>query len=208
MLGLHNHTEMSPLCQSNKKKSILVEDSWASGPLVFHKVGRDAFHNLVLHFVQFLLAPNPSPFSPRVVLFISVNKSIAVAFRKNWVSHILITPVCWNKANQAVYYRQAFTASILRLLHQVYEKMLNYINKMCTYQGWYHWNGGEEEYGVFGVCGKLIVSKEWYGERKALPHGIILTKWSCTSPSILLCDMYMGVAHSRGEWVVKLCSLS
>ena len=46
---------MSPLCWSNEKKSILMEHSWASSPLVFHEVGKDAFCNLALHFVWFLL---------------------------------------------------------------------------------------------------------------------------------------------------------
>ena len=36
------------------------------------------------------------------------------------------------KHNYPIYNRQAFPASILRLLHQVYEKMLKYINK-CLY---------------------------------------------------------------------------
>ena len=40
---------------SNEKNLILVEDSWASCPLVFHEVGRDAFCNLAPHFVWFLL---------------------------------------------------------------------------------------------------------------------------------------------------------
>ena len=54
-LGLHNHSDMSPLCQSNKKKSVLVQGTWASCLLVFHEVGRDSFHNLALHCVWFLL---------------------------------------------------------------------------------------------------------------------------------------------------------
>ena len=33
------------------------------------------------------------------------------------------------KQNNPIYERQAFSASILRLLHQVYEKILNYMNK-------------------------------------------------------------------------------
>ena len=55
--------EMSPLCQRNQKRSISVEDSNPSGPLVFHEVGREALHNLALHFLQLLLPPifNLSP---------------------------------------------------------------------------------------------------------------------------------------------------
>ena len=33
------------------------------------------------------------------------------------------------KQNYQIYYRQAFTASILRLLHQVYEKISDYMKK-------------------------------------------------------------------------------
>ena len=39
------------------KNLILVEDLWVSSPLVFHEVGRDTFHDLVLDFIQFLLQP-------------------------------------------------------------------------------------------------------------------------------------------------------
>ena len=42
-----------------------MEDLWASGLLVFHKVGREILCNLALHFIQFLLPPilhlSPSP---------------------------------------------------------------------------------------------------------------------------------------------------
>ena len=37
---------------------------------------------------------------------------------------------------------------------------------MCTYQRWHQSNGGA---GKFGVCGEYIVSREWYGEKKATP---------------------------------------
>ena len=39
----------------------------------------------------------------------------------NITNHVLITPERGNKVNKAIYSRQAFTASILRPLHQVYE---------------------------------------------------------------------------------------
>ena len=48
---------------------------------------------------------------------------------------VLITPVHWNKANQAIYYRQAFAASILRPLHQVYEKMFIELMERPQYGG-------------------------------------------------------------------------
>ena len=50
----HDHTERSPLCRSDEEKSVLVEDSQASGPLVFHEVGRDALSNLPFQFIWFL----------------------------------------------------------------------------------------------------------------------------------------------------------
>ena len=56
LLSLHKFTEMSPLCQSDEKKSFLVEDPWMSCSLVLHEVGRDPFNNLALHFVWFLLS--------------------------------------------------------------------------------------------------------------------------------------------------------
>ena len=48
---------------------------------------------------------------------------------KQTTVHVLMTPVCGNKMNIAIYNRQAFAASLLKLLHQVYEKILNCINQ-------------------------------------------------------------------------------
>ena len=46
-----------PSVRVMRKKSILVEDSWTSCQLVFHQVWRDAFCNLALQFIWFLLPP-------------------------------------------------------------------------------------------------------------------------------------------------------
>ena len=54
LLSLHNCTEGGPLCGSDEKKSVSVEDLWESCLPVFHEVGRDAFSNLMLNFIQFL----------------------------------------------------------------------------------------------------------------------------------------------------------
>ena len=55
--------------------------------------------------------------------------------------------------NIAIYNRQDFAASILRPHHQVYEKMLNYINKNVYISKMVSlkWGVGE-----FGVCGKFL----------------------------------------------------
>ena len=45
------------------------------------------------------------------------------------------------KQNNLIYNRQVFATSILRPLHQVYENMLNYMNKCVYLPKWHHWNG-------------------------------------------------------------------
>ena len=89
--------------------------------------------------------------------------------------NVLITPACWNKA---IYYRLAFATPLLRPLHQVYQKKLNnnknvYLPKMVSLK----WGCRG-----FGVCEEFIVRRGWYQERKACPHGVILTKRVAHTP--------------------------
>ena len=55
----------------------------------------------------------------------------AASFNHSWAD-VSISQVLKERKNNPIYNRQAFAASILRLLHQVYKKMLNYMNK-CVY---------------------------------------------------------------------------
>ena len=89
---------------------------------------------------------------------------------QSWLgSHVLFY---MNRNDYASYYvcihvelTQAFAASIPRPLHQVYKNMLNYINKMSTYQRWHHLNGG---------VGFWELGEGGEGERKAPCMGLYL----------------------------------
>ena len=109
--------------------------------------------------------------------------------------------------------RQAFAASILRLFHQIYEKMLNYINlnvyllKMVPLK----WSVGDlGMYGVIGVWGVYWDSGGWYGERGRHPHTGKYLPIEVVHASHLLCGVLIGEGSANvwGGLVVKLCYLS
>ena len=71
-------------------------------------------------------------------------------------------PSAETKQNYPIYNRQAFTVSILRPLHQVYEEMLNYMNKHVYLTRMVPKKGGCKEVG--GVLGVWVLGV--YGEIK------------------------------------------
>ena len=106
------------------------------------------------------------------------------------------------QSNNPIYLRQAFTAFILKLLYQVKEKRLNYINKSLYLpkMALLKW-GCRVVWAVLGIRGM----QGYYGtiglKRKAPPDGTILTKWSCTCPHIIVRGWFgpCGVGFGKAE---------
>ena len=74
-------------------------------------------------------------------------------------------------------YRQAFKASIVRPLHQVYEKMLDCINQNVYLPKVVPLKWGCKEFGVYGClgcAGSFEGGERVVRGRKAPPHEIIL----------------------------------
>ena len=87
----------------------------------------------------------------------------------------------------------SFYSFILRLIHQVYEKMLNYINQKVYLRKMAPLKWGVGEFGVyvvFGVCGGFMeIVEGGMGKGNTHPHGIYLpTEVVCASHFIVWCS--------------------
>ena len=152
--------------------------------------------------------------SLRRILAVGVQFPVYINTNLFSLIYVLITDVCWNEVTIAIYYRQAFIASILRLLHQVYEKMSIYINQVVYLPKVAPFKCGCRVVGVYvvlGVCREFIeIVEGGIGKGKAPLHRIILTKWSCTCPP-LYCVIYIwgrAMWGMVGGFTTLLCYLT
>ena len=93
---------------------------------------------------------------------------LCVVIKTITLAYVLMAPVCLNKVHIAIYIRKAFAASILRLLHQVYGKMLNYKNQNVHLPKIAPVKKGCR--GVWDVQGVLGVNRGWFGEKERHPY--------------------------------------
>ena len=114
------------------RKNISVDDSWTSGPLVFHEVGRDTFCNLAFHFVQFLL-PLILHLSPPPV-GISFRQNHVTLLQWNGISFPIIVPLpshcLWCGLCLSLY--KGFSQSFMQLSNVV----VNMLVFQCTPYCW------------------------------------------------------------------------
>ena len=91
LLSLHVHAKKSASCRSDEKKSVLVEDLWASSLLVLHEVQGDAISNLAFHFIWFFL-PLILHF-PLHLVGVSFSQDKVTCFQQNGISLSVIVPL-------------------------------------------------------------------------------------------------------------------